>query len=299
MSAVTRGRLRVAGRTRPAFVAALLATLVLAGCSADEPRSDDDVIVLSPPSQGAPGHTHPDGERVTGDGTRSSAAGLSLVDVRLPRYSGQPGDLSFRIVDRQGRPLRKYVVEQTKRLHLYVVRDDLQDFRHLHPVLGKDGTWRARVALAGPGSYRVLTEFTPGSDPDNGHVVLGRNEVVPGAWETVAPTGGPVADDGVIRVAVDGPIASGPDGRMQITVDDGTGPVTLGSYLGSYAHVTGFQVRTGAFVHVHPDGEPETTDDGTRLSFHTQFETPGRYRFFVQVRVDGFLHTLPVTGTVR
>ncbi len=277
----------------------LVAVLLVAGCSDDEPPRDDDVIVLSPPSDGAPGHTHPEGEKVTGDGTRFSAAGLSLVDVRLPRYSGQPGDLSFRIVDREGRPLRKYVAEQTKLLHLYVVRNDLQDFRHLHPVQGKDGTWRARVALAGPGSYRVLTEFTPGPDASNGHVVLGRNEVVPGAWEAVEPTGGPIANDGVVRVALDHPLDAGPDGRMQITVDDGTGPVTLGSYLGSYAHVTGFQLRTGAFVHVHPYGEPETTDDGTRLTFHTEFAKPGRYRFFVQVRVDGFLHTVPVTATVK
>ncbi len=286
-------------RLRPPVAAVLVAALALTGCSDDEPAPDDDAIVLSPPSAGASGHTHANGEQVTGDGTRFSAAGYSLADVRLPRYSGQPGDLSFRIVDRDGQPLRKYVVEQTKQLHLYVVRNDLQDFRHLHPVLGKDGTWRARVALAGPGSYRVLTEFTPGTDPENGHVVLGRNEVVPGTWEAVEPTGGPVANDGVVRVAVDDPIASGPDGRMRITVDDGTGPVTLGSYLGSYAHVTGIQVRTGAFVHVHPDGEPETTDGGTRLTFHTEFRQRGRYRFFVQVRVDGFLHTVPVTGTVR
>jgi hypothetical protein len=87
---------------------------------------------------------------------------------------------------------------------------------------------------------------------------------------------------------------------MRITIDDGTdGAVTLGSYLGSYAHVTGFQIRTGAFVHVHPYGEPETTDDGTQLVFHTEFERAGRFQFFVQVRVDGFLHTVPVTATVE
>jgi hypothetical protein len=87
---------------------------------------------------------------------------------------------------------------------------------------------------------------------------------------------------------------------MRITVDDGDGrEVKLGSYLGSYAHVTGFDVDSGAFVHVHPYGEPETTDDGTRLTFHTDFPRPGRFRFFVQVRVDGFLHTVPVLATVE
>lgn len=278
----------------------LSGALLLAGCSDDEPAPEEETIVLSPPSGDGGGHTHgPDGDVPAGDGTSYSAGGYSLVDVRLPGRAGQPGELSFRIVDGEGRPLRKYVVEQTKDLHAYVVRNDLQDFRHIHPVLGKDGTWRTRVALAGPGSYRVLTEFTPGTDPDNGHVVLGRNEVVPGAWRAVPPTGGPVADDGVLRVSLEDPIESGPDGRMHVVVDDGTGrPVSLGPYLGSYAHVTGFHLRSGAFVHVHPFGEPETTDDGTRLTFHTEFRKPGRYRFFVQVRVDGFLHTVPVTGRI-
>lgn len=281
----------------------LAAALVLAGCSDDEPERDDDVTVLSPPSSSGEGHTHASGaeaETAVGDGTQPSAGGYSLVDVRLPRRSGEPGDLTFRIVDRHGRPVREYVEEQTKLLHLYVVRNDLEDFRHLHPELGKDGTWTARVALGGPGLYRVLAEFTPGRDPDGGHVVLGRTARLPGLWQPVEPAGGAVADDGVVRVAVDDPLEAGPDGRMRITVDDGSGrEVSLGSYLGSYAHVTGFDVDTGAFVHVHPYGEPETTDDGTRLRFHTEFDRPGRYRFFVQVRVDGFLHTVPVMATVE
>jgi len=281
-------------------VATLLAGVLLAGCSDDEPAPQDDVLVLSPPSDGGTGHTHaPGGETVTGDGTRFTAAGYSLVDVRLPQRVGRPGEMSFRIVDDEGRPLRQYVEEQTKLLHLYVVRNDLQEFRHLHPVLGDDGTWRTRVALGAPGSYRVLTEFTPGTDPDNGHVVLGRNEVVPGSWQAVPADGGAVGDDGVVQVAVDDPLEAGTDGRMHLTVSSPSGePVALGSYLGTSAHVTGFRLGTGEFIHVHPYGEAEVTDDGTRLTFHTEFERPGRYRLFVQVRVDGFLHTVPVTASV-
>jgi hypothetical protein len=276
-----------------------VAAALLSACSGDdESERDEEPIVLSPPSSGGGHHDHgAGGDTVTGDGTRSRVAGFSLVDVRLPRRPGQPGDLSFRIVDRRGQPVREYVEELTKRLHLYVVREDLQDFRHLHPTLGDDGTWRARVALSGPGDYRVVTEF---SHPDAAHVVLSRDEVVPGSWSPVEVTGGSAADNGVVRVAVDEPLESGHDGQMRITVDDGSGgEVTLGSYLGSPAHVTGFNVESGSFVHVHPYGDPEATDDGTRLSFHTEFRDPGRYRFFVQVRVDGFLHTVPVTALVE
>lgn len=278
-----------------------LALGLLAACSgADEPRRDPDRVVLEPAEPGA-GHTHgPGGETATiGDGTAPTAGGYSLADLRLPQRAGEPGVLSFRILDRDGEPLTRYTEEQTKRLHLYVVRNDLQDFRHLHPTLAGNGTWSTRANLAGPGSYRVVAEFTPGTDPTGTHVVLGRSEIVPGTWTPAQPVASTTGDDGVVRVEAPRTVQSGPDQRMTLTIGDGDGrPVALGTYLGAYAHVTGFDVETGTFAHVHPYGDPETGSDGTDLVFHTEFDEPGRYVFFVQVRVDGFVHTVPVSSTV-
>jgi hypothetical protein len=105
-----------------------------------------------------------------------------------------------------------------------------------------------------------------------------------------------VGDDGIVSVEVDGDLAVGPSGRLNIVARDAQGrrPVKLGSYLGTFAHVTGFHRQSGAAVHMHPLGQPEVQDTGTQLSFHTQFEKPGEYVCFVQLRVDGFLHTIPV-----
>ena len=110
--------------------------------------------------------------------------------------------------------------------------------------------------------------------------------------------------DSVVAVDVEGAGSVGDDGRLRLLVTTADGdPVTLGSYLGTSAHVSGFRATgNGAadavFVHVHPYGEPEVADDGTRLTFHTTFEKAGDYRLFVQVRVDGIVHTVPVTATV-
>ncbi len=71
-------------------------------------------------------------------------------------------------------------------------------------------------------------------------------------------------------------------------------PVELGSYLGAQAHVVGFSERSGAAVHLHPAGPPASTADGSVLRFDTALPDPGSYVMFVQVRVDGFLHTLPL-----
>ncbi len=197
---------------------------LLTGCGGgDESTVDPDRVVLGPAEPGS-GHTHAAGTGATiGDGTAPTAGGWSLVDVRLPRRAGEPADLTFRIVDEAGEPLLDYTEEQTKLLHLYVVRNDLQDYRHLHPTLADDGTWTARVDLAGPGSYRVITEFSPASDPQGRHVVLGRSDIVPGTWspEKVAATS--TGEDGIVQVVAPETVRSGPDQRMVLTVTDTQG----------------------------------------------------------------------------
>ncbi|MFJ9316301.1 hypothetical protein ACIRN4_19090 [Pimelobacter simplex] len=284
-----------------AGAAALLALApVLAGCGSDDtPSTDGDRIVLTPAKDGGKGVT-PIGNPV-GDGTTAQVRGYRMADVRLPAADG-PGEVSFRILDRSGRPLTTYTEEQTKLLHLYVVRDDLAELRHLHPVLGDDGTWRGQVDLGAPGRWRVVAELIPqGSDVP---LVLGQTLTVPGAWEPAEVPRGESAetgDDGVVKVRLLAPGEVGDNGRLRLVVTtEGDEPVTLGSYLGATAHLTGFAIGTRGFVHVHPYGAPETDKDGTVLTFHTVFTQPGDYRMFVQVRVDGLLHqlavTVPVTG---
>ena len=179
------------------------------------------------------------------------------------------------------------------------MRNDLQDFRHLHPTMADDGTWTTRVNLAGPGSYRVIAEFSPSSDPKGRHVVLGRSDIMPGTWAPEQVSSAATGTDGIVEVVAPPTVPSGPDQRMTLTITDTEGrSPTLGTYLGTYAHLTGFNVETGEFAHAHPYGAPEIGDDGTELTFHTEFSAPGSYVFFLQVRVDGFVHTVPVASTV-
>jgi hypothetical protein len=296
-------------RLRRPAIAALLCLVTLSACSGEPDDTDADTdserIVLTPAEDGenhthAPGQGHAEGGPI-GDGTTGRAGGYRLADVTLPETPGDPGELSFRVLDDRGEPLLDYTEEQTKLLHLYVVRTDLDDFRHLHPTLADDGTWSTQVDLATPGDYRVLAEFVPeGSERP---VALGQVVRVPGRWSpTTVPVGGAAAsgDDGVVTVTADGAAETGDDGRMRLRVANADGdPVTLGNYLGTFAHVTGFDTETGAFVHTHPYGAPEQTSYGTELTFHTTFDRPGDYRFFVQVRVEGFVHQVPITLAVR
>lgn len=277
-----------------ALLASLAVAAGLAGCSGDDAGADPDRLVVTPVTDGSTTGLSP-----RGDGTRATVAGYTIDDVTLPR-ADRTGEVSFRIVDEAGKALTDYTPEQTKLLHLYVVRDDLGEFRHVHPELGDDGTWRGRVDLGGAGWWRVVAEFIPeGADRP---VVLGMSLRVAGKWQAaVVPVGDAAAtsDDGVVRIRLEDHGEVGPNGRLRVAVTTPHGePLQLGSYLGATAHLTGFAVGSGGFVHVHPLGAPEVEDDGTMLTFHTTFTEPGDYRMFVQVRVDGLLHQVAVTATV-
>ncbi|MBM7519374.1 hypothetical protein [Nocardioides nitrophenolicus] len=278
--------------------AATVLALGLAACSsADEPADDAGRITLTPAKDGGSG-AQPVGNPV-GDGTSAEVEGYRMTDVRLPGADAT-GDVAFRILDPSGAPLLTYTEEQTKLLHLYVVRDDLDQFRHLHPTLAEDGTWTARVDLGSPGRWRVVAEFIPegASNP----IVLGTTLRVPGDWTPVDVPRGEAAEtgsDGVVEATLRAAGEVGANGRLRLRLTDADGePVALGSYLGTSAHLTGFAVDSRGFVHVHPYGAPEVTDDGTVLTFHTVFTQPGDYRLFLQVRVDGLLHQLAVTAPV-
>jgi hypothetical protein len=286
----------VSRRTTVALAAALTLAAGLTACSSGEP-ADPDRIVLTPAKDGGSG-VQPVGNPV-GDGTSTDVEGYRMTDVRLPGAEGT-GDVSFRILAPSGDPLMTYTEEQTKLLHLYVVRDDLSQFRHLHPILADDGTWTARVDLGAPGRWRVVAEFIP--EGSTTPLVVGTTLRVAGAWTPVAVPRGDEAEtgeDGVLEARLLAAGETGPNGRLRLRLTDADGePVALGSYLGASAHLTGFAADSRGFVHVHPYGAPEVTGDGTVLTFHTVFTQPGDYRLFLQVRVDGLLHQVAVTAPV-
>jgi hypothetical protein len=275
--------------TRPAAGQALAALLVAAtaGCSSGGPE------------QVAAGHSHVGGAMVSmpvGDGTTSSEVGYSLDGLQVRERPDGIGEVRFRIDDHEGEPVTDYVEELTKELHLYVVNDDLTVFRHLHPTRDEDGSWTAPFDVPDAGGYRVVTEFIAVDEGGNGdHVVLGRPLALP-----PGDPGDTAAEDRAVSVSVAEAPTTGPNGELRLVVrDPARRPVELGTYLGAYAHVTGFHRETGAMVHLHPLGAPEVTQAGSELTFHAEIPDPGDYRLFAQVRVDGFLHTVPVELTVE
>lgn len=94
-------------------------------------------------------------------GGSSGPAGLALDIVSSVFQANKPVDLLFKIMAADGSMVTKYQVEQTKELHLILVRSDLTRYQHLHPTRSTDGTWKVNLTFPRGGVYKMVADSAP------------------------------------------------------------------------------------------------------------------------------------------
>jgi hypothetical protein len=213
-------------------------------------------------------------------GLAVSEDGLTLALDRTRLEPGRSATLRFRVVGKDGRVVRDFDVEHTKRMHLIVVRRDLSGFQHLHPTQQRDGSWSVPLRLDDPGSYRVFADFAVDGDRHT----LGADLAVDGP-AFVRPLPEPARSTTVdgYRVALD----AGDQSELRFSVTRKGKPVTVEPYLGARGHLVALRDGDLAFLHVHPDADS--------LSFMAEFPSAGRYRLFLQFQHEGRVHTAEFT----
>jgi len=239
------------------------------------------------------------------DGLSERHDGYTLEPLALPTQRGGDVPVAFRILDPGGSPVTGYATVQAKPLHMYVAREDLSLFQHVHPRL-VDDTWRATVDVPDGGVYRLYVEFTPAGRAAILHptvlgvrfIITGDTSYVPLPAAAAAVRAGPYTVrrlDGTARQAHGTPAPL----RLQVLDGDGRPVTTLQPYLGAFAHISAFDVFTQAMTHVHavaaPDGPPPA--DGV-LAFHTVWSSPGAQRVFVEFQVGGTVQLAAFTVVV-
>ncbi|GIJ23534.1 hypothetical protein Vlu01_41580 [Micromonospora lutea] len=220
-----------------------------------------------------------------------SDRGYTLVPVNAPT-----GEFAFRITGPDGLPVTGYDVTHDQRMHLIVARRDLSGFRHVHPELAEDGTWRIDSPLDSPGVWRAFADFTPtGGEP----LTLGVDVTVPGTLTErplPAPASSATVDDYTVTLA--GDPQAGRTATLTLTVNRDGAPVTdLEPYLGAYGHLVALRRGDLAYLHVHPEGTPGDgrTTPGPQVSFATEFPSAGAYRLYLDFRHRGVVRTAEFT----
>ncbi|MEU7798464.1 hypothetical protein AB0J14_08100 [Micromonospora arborensis] len=224
--------------------------------------------------------------------------GLLVSDrgYTLDPVDAQADEFAFRITGPDGQPVTRYDVAHDKQMHLIVARRDLSGFRHVHPDLAADGTWRVDTPLAGPGQWRAFADFTPtGGEP----LTLGVDVTVPGEL-TERPLPAPATSTTVdgYTVTLTGTPQPGRTSPLTLSISRDGQPVTdLEPYLGAYGHLVALRRGDLAYLHVHPDGTPGDgrTRPGPAVTFLAEVPSVGSYRLYLDFRHGGAVHTAEFT----
>ena len=257
-----------------------------AGTHAEEGGHGDDLATPAPDDAALPG-------------LASTVAGYTLVPLQPTLPSGDAVRFAFRVTGPDGSPVTDYTEAHEKDLHLIVVRRDLSQFQHVHPVLSGDGVWSVDLDLTRAGSYRAYADVVPADLGRN--VVLGTDLDVAGDYRPVAlPAAATSTTVDGFDVRMTGHPEAGVESDLTFTVSRDGRPVgDLQPYLGAYGHLVTLRAGDLAYLHTHPgeDAEPGVAG-GPDVSFMTTFPSPGTYRLFLDFQVDGVVRTAELTVDV-
>lgn len=221
-------------------------------------------------------------------GVTASDRGYTLTDIQAPTAAGDAGTLSFVITGPDGEPVTDYDVAHEKELHLIAVRTDGAEFRHEHPTLGADGRWVMPWTWDAAGGYRLYADTTPSALGDG--LVLTGSVLVEGAVAASAlPDGVMTADAGPYEVTMTGDLAAGSASTLSFAVSRDGEPVELEPYLGADGHLVALREGDLAYLHVHPE-HVDGHEPGT-VSFAAEVPSAGAYLLYLDVQIDGEVHT--------
>lgn len=215
--------------------------------------------------------------------------------------AGQPTTLHIQFDRKEPHgPVTDFEVTHEKKLHFFIVSEDMSFFAHEHPEVADaaKGTWTLPFNFPAPGNYRLYSDF---KSTALGATVTMSTLVVPGS----APAAKPLVADTVMTKTFDGlkvTIATKPatlgagDALIAYTLEDAaTGaPVSdLQPYLGAMAHLFILHQDLTSMAHAHPRG-PEVGPDsrgGPKVELHAALPKAGLYKLWGQFQRGGKIIT--------
>lgn len=237
---------------------------------------DDGRPPAPPPQQHDAGNDEGQQARTPG-GLLASDRGYTLSPIADTRFA-------YRITGPDGHAVTRFDVVHDRPMHLIVVRRDLAGFRHLHPSMGTDGTWRIEPPFAEPGVWRAYADFRPAGGPA---LVLGTDVHRAGDYQPQplpAPAMTSTVDGYAVELARSG-------GAFTFTVRrDGRTVEDLQPYLGSYGHLVALRQADLAYLHVHP----ERASAGS-ITFAVEVPGAGTHRLFLDFQHEGVVRTAAFT----
>ena len=215
--------------------------------------------------------------------------------------SGEPATLRISILsnletrDATGRPtgkreilkVREFDTIHERKLHLIIVRRDLNFFTHQHPEILPDGTFElSRFAFPTAGEYQLFFDTAP---KGAGGQVLLSSIKVDGRSDSSSSSSAASSSQqvGDVTVALKNPDALLPRRTLPfaVTLQDANGPLRdLQPYLGAMGHMIMINEDAQTFVHSHPDERNSDNGKNGEIVFLVRPPKPGRYRIWIEFK---------------
>lgn len=211
--------------------------------------------------------------------------------------AGSPTKLVMQIQGNDDTPIKAFSVIHEKLLHLIVVREGLDEFAHLHPIVDESGLITTEFTFPKAGKYRLFADHQPqGQSPG---LAVGEVSVAGEFSETEDLTanlpGNISVADVAVRVTLQ-TVASETVVRFEFMDKNGDATSDLQPYLGAMGHLVVISADGHDYVHAHPLGDGQTSPHG-KVEFSTHFPKPGLFKVWGQFQRSEKVFT--VAGVLR
>lgn len=251
-----------------------------------------DIVATSEEATKAQSVTNDDYEHIV------SLAGSRVSVNNLDTFKLGQNEISFKLFGLDGHEFGDEDLRtvKDKKMHLLIVREDMQGFAHIHPDYSA-GKWHVQTDFTLPGTYNLYLDF----DALEEKPTVLRVPLTIGSTDYSKQFPEPNSD---MKIAVQGydltltvikPIKTKEATKLSFALSkDGQTLTTIKPYLGTFGHVAAFrQTDVNDYFHVHAL-ETTQTNQG-KVDFEAEFPVQGRYTLFAQFNINDQIVSFPIT----
>lgn len=246
---------------------------------------------------------------------------MNLTRETPNKVPGQPVSFTYTIKNDRGEILKGFETVHEKKMHFIVVREDLQNFQHLHPEFNENsGEWTVDVTFPTDGPYRVFPDFTLAKSADNPQLLpvtvnsrVDIGDMSKYKYQAVTPDSQPKKTFGEYQVTHTLPsnLTKQQEITYVLTIErNGQAVTDLQPYLGAMGHSVILKEGTLDFIHTHAEEagmvgmEHGTTmgsasKTGPNIEFTSTFPESGIYKIFTQFQHQDEIITADYTVKVN
>lgn len=228
-------------------------------------------------------------------------------------------DLNFYVNQKPERvlvPISDLETEHTKLMHVIGIRDDMNEFFHIHPrPVGTSSVFTVRHTFEKPGRYKLWSQIKKdGVVHAFGHPAVEIQGVGDRSSKEVSLNRSMIVENYQVAFKPNEPVIKGVETPLSFDIRTRTGQnVEVEPYLGADMHLAVIKDDLTQFIHTHPEGHemdmsghngmfrvikeakahgveeenPTSEAADKTIDFHVVFPEPGLYKAFAQFRPRG------------